>query len=148
VTSIIDLIPAAPTLADLLAYVDYTAAHMANSRMTVDHAQMLVDDAETPQLRWLSELVRDRLKVYQVAAPWHLYPAPEHGQKLAMLLVGVEEDECESVIDGYLNPIKADLIRRGFCEKVAADWAEGLAEDAGWYLYSIEHAGGVTVGMA
>jgi hypothetical protein len=77
--SIIDMIPAAPTLADLLAYVDYTAAHMANSRMTVQHAQMLVDDAETQELKWIAEMVRDRLKIYQFAAPWHLYDAQEHG---------------------------------------------------------------------
>jgi hypothetical protein len=64
------------------------------------------------------------------------------------LLVGVDENECESIADGYLTPIKDDLIQKGFCEKVAADWAEGLAEDAGWYLAGIELAGGTATGMA
>src|SRR3954454_16402027 len=89
---IINQIPLVPARADLLAYVDQTAAHMSNSGLTVEHAQSLVDNAETPELRLISEMVRDRLKVYQTAAPWHLYNAVEHGQKLAMLLVGVYDD--------------------------------------------------------
>jgi hypothetical protein len=148
VTSIIDQIPAMPTPADFLAWVDYTAAYMSNAGMTVDHAQSLVEDAETPELRWVAEMVRDRLKVYQFAAPWDLYPREEHGQKLALLLTGLEEFEHESMLDAYLDPIEADLIRRGFSSKVAADWCLNLVEEAVWYLNGIENAGGVTAGMA
>jgi len=146
--TLIDQIPAVPRPADLLAWVDYTAAYMANARMTVDHAQSLIEDAETPELKWISEMVRDRLKVYQTAAPWHLYPREEHGQKLAMMLVGVDEHEHGSVAEDYLDPIKADLIRQGFCEKVARDWVEGLAESAGWHQFGIEHSSGGAVGVA
>jgi hypothetical protein len=141
-------IPAVPTLADLLAYVDNTAAYMTNARMTVDHAQALVEDAETQELRWIAEMVRDRLKIYQFAAPWHLYPREEHGQKLALLLSGSEEHEHESIIDAYFDPIEADLIVKGFSSKVANDWCLDLVAETVWYLNGIEHAGGVTAGMA
>lgn len=146
--SLIDQIPAAPTLADLLAFVDYTAAYMSNAGMTVEHAQSLVDDSETPELRMIAEMVRDRLTVYQSAAPWDLYPREEHGQKLAMLLVGLDEDECDSVMDNYLDPIESDLIRQGFSSKVAADWCLNLVEETVWYLGGIEHSSGGAVGMA
>src|SRR4051812_46659156 len=144
--NLIDLIPAKPTPADLLAFVDQSAAHMFNTGMTVDHAQMLVDDAETPELKWIAELVRDRLKIYQFAAPWDLYPAVEHGQKLALLLAGAEEFEHESIMDAYFDPIEADLIRRGFSSKVANDWCLNLVEETVWHLNGIENAGGVTAG--
>jgi hypothetical protein len=146
--TLIDQIPAMPTPADFIAWVDQSAAYMANARMTVQHAQTLVEDAETPELRWIAEMVRDRLKVYQSAAPWHLYNAQEHGQKLAMLLAGVDEDEHDSIMDNYLDPIKDDLIRQGFSETVARDWVEGLAGEAGWYQAGIELAGGRASGMA
>jgi hypothetical protein len=136
------------TMADLLAWVDQQAAHMSNRGLTVDHAQTLVEDAEMQHMRWLSEMVRDRLKVYESAAPWDLYPHEEHGQKLALLLVGLDEDEQESVIDSYLDPVEADLIRRGFSAKVASDWCLVLVEETVWHLGGIENAGGVTAGMA
>src|SRR4051794_24138271 len=106
---------------------------MSNAGLITDYARSLVEATETPEMQSLSEMVRDRLKVYKFAAPLHLYHAVEHGQKIAMLLIGVDEHEYDSVIDAYLSPIEADLIRRGFCAKVSADWCEGLAGEAGIY---------------
>jgi hypothetical protein len=136
------------TMAELMAWVDQHAAEMVNRGLTSNHAQSLVEDAKMQHMRWLNEMVRDRLRVYETAAPWDLYPHVEHGQKLALLLAGAEECEHDRIMDTYLDPIQHDLIRRGFSAKVASDWCLNLVEEAVWYLDGIENAGGVTVGMA
>ncbi|QQP94045.1 hypothetical protein IGS68_35125 (plasmid) [Skermanella sp. TT6] len=119
-TSIVHLRPEIPSA------VDEAAARLALAGASPDQARWLLE-AEHPFMRSLAGEILDRLTVYQTAAPWHLYPIEEHGQKLSSLVVGMHEDEADAVIDRYLEPIEADLVARGFCTEVARSWCEDLA---------------------
>ncbi|MCG5240853.1 hypothetical protein ACIU1J_05405 [Azospirillum doebereinerae] len=67
-------------------------------------------------------------------APWDLYPIREHGQRLGELLQGVPEADAEGAMAPYLDPIKRDLMRRGFPEDDAEAWCEEIAGGSGMWM--------------
>lgn len=78
----------------------------------------------------------DRYTLFAKAggAPWDLYPIREHGQRLGELLEGVAEADLEEAMAPYLDPIKADLIRRGIPEDDAEAWCEEIAGESGAWV--------------
>ncbi|TWA59255.1 hypothetical protein FBZ82_12616 [Azospirillum brasilense] len=67
-------------------------------------------------------------------APWDFYPVREHGEKLGKTLRGVAEADLEAAMAPYLDPIKADLMRRGFPEEDAEGWCEEIAGESGMWM--------------
>ena len=76
-------------------------------------------------------LRRYSLFIQTGGAPWTFYPLQEHGRQLAELLRGVPEAELEEAMTPYLDPIKRDLMRRGFPEGDAEAWCEEIAGASG-----------------
>jgi hypothetical protein len=126
-----------PHMTAITACVDKHAAELANIGLTSDNADVAIDTAASPFERSVARALRDRLKVYETAAPWHLYPVNVYSMRLAMLLIAhglsdvYEGEEYDALMNGFLDPIKADLIEKGFSHKVAEDWCESLAGESG-----------------
>lgn len=74
---------------------------------------------------------RYSLFVQAGGAPWTFYPLQEHGRQLAELLRGVPEADLDAAMAPYLDPIKRDLMRRGFPEDDAESWCEEIAGESG-----------------
>jgi hypothetical protein len=135
-----------PNTAVIASYIDEMAAKWADVGIVASQIDAAVD-ADAPHFeRAIVAAFRDRLKVYETAAPWNLYDLQEYGLRLAMLLRarglnGVYEgDEYEATMDEFLDPIEADLIAKGFSAKVASDWCEDIAGHAGCVDVDLELA--------
>ena len=94
-------------------------------------------------------ILRDRI-LYRIFRPWDFYPLTTWGDKLALLTHGEYEDdeELQSRIDAFLNPIRDDLILKGCPEAVASGWCEEIVGECCSRIFEFTHAGGHQMGRA
>ncbi len=147
--------PSLPTViratADRLAYdlitrhgltFGHPAAASVCGRLVADLRQRDAGAADT-----VAGAILGRLADYRAGAPWHLWPLREHGQRLALLLAGIdEEEEQDAVTERYCADIEAEMIRAGFSAEVASEWVEEIAVGAGVAESDLSLAGGYQMG--
>ncbi len=90
-----------------------------------------------------AHILRDRIRT-AVFKPWDHYPLKAWGDKLALLTHGEyeNEDEFEARVDGFLTPIRDDLIAKGCPEDVASGWCDDIVNACCHRVLEITHASG------
>lgn len=92
-----------------------------------------------------AHILRGRIRT-AVFRPWDQYPLKAWGDKLALLTHGEyeSEDEFEARVDGFLAPIRDDLIAKGCPEDVASGWCDDIVNACCHRVLEITHASGRT----
>lgn len=115
-----------------------------------EHTRRMIADYGQELGRNFEAALIERFEQFRKAggAPWTIYPCGETGERLALALFGVPEEEQDATIEAFLAPVVADLTGRGFAEGEARAWAEAIAGEAGMREVDFKFAGVYQTGQA